>query len=108
MGKNATKTPPETEETIINRHKEKRDASKKFINQARDATRKLAIAQGIAIPNWESYWEDLDDWKNFIMEQEIDRELFEHDLAPGGLSTTPIPRLPKPDNLEQVGGNSND
>jgi hypothetical protein len=103
MGKNTTE--PETAESIIARHKQVHASRNRFVHQARAGKRKLAAAKGIAIPKWEKYWRELDEWKDLIVEQAIDRELYQHDLAPTP-PTTPIPRPPKPKDLENVGGNS--
>ncbi len=51
------------------------------------------------------YWKDLDEWKDLMVEQEIDRELYQHDLAPTP-PTTSIPRPRKPKDLENVGANA--
>lgn len=103
MGKKSAD--PETSESIIARHKQAQEPHDLFINKARDAKRKAAAAQGIAIPKWERYWEDLDEWRSLVIEQEIDRDLYQHGFAPTP-PTSPIPRPLKPKDLEDVGGNS--
>jgi hypothetical protein len=104
MGKKAT-IPADTAESIIARHKQAQESRNRFVTQARDAKRRLAAVQGIAIPAWEKYWEELDEWKNLIVEEEIDRELHQNGMAPTP-PTTPIPRPPKPEHLELVTGKS--
>jgi hypothetical protein len=89
---------PETAESIIARHKQVQASRNKFVYQARDGKRKLAATQGIAIPKWEMYWKELDEWKDLMVEEEID-------LAPTP-PTTPIPRPRKPKDLENVGANA--
>lgn len=96
---------PETAESIIARHKQVQASRNTFVYKARDGKRKLAAAQGIAIPKWEMYWKVLDEWRDLMVEQELDRELYQHDLAPTP-PTTPIPRPPKPKDLENVGANA--
>ncbi len=96
---------PESAESIIARHKQVQVSRNKFVYQARDGKRKLAAAQSISIPKWEMYWKELDEWKDLMVEQEIDRELYQHDLAPTP-PTTPIPRPRKPKDLENVGANA--
>jgi hypothetical protein len=59
----------------------------------------------MAIPRWEDYWKELDEWRDLVVEQEIDRELYQHGFAPTP-PTTPVPRPVKPKDLENVGGNS--
>jgi hypothetical protein len=63
---------PETAESIIARHKQVQASRNRFVHQARDGKRKLAAAKGIAIPKWEKYWRELGEWKDLIVEQEID------------------------------------
>ena len=96
---------PESAESIIARHEQIRRIRTRFANQARDAKRRHAAARGIPIPRWEAYWRELDEWKNLMIEQEIDKELHANGHAPTP-PTTPIPPPHKPDNLEKVGGNS--
>lgn len=96
---------PEPGESIISRHKQRQESRNRYVQRARDGKRKLAAAQGIAIPRWEEYWKELDEWWDFVMEQDIDRELYQNGLAPTP-PTAPIPRPHKPGNLEKVGGNS--
>lgn len=96
---------PKTSESIIAQLKQAQEPHSRFINQARDAKRKLAAAQGMAIPRWEDYWKELDEWRDLVVEQEIDRELYQHGFAPTP-PTTPVPRPVKPKDLENVGGNS--
>jgi len=61
MGRKTVK--PESSESIIARHKQEQESRNRYVNQARDAKRRLARAEGIAIPGWEKYWEELDEWK---------------------------------------------
>ena len=103
MGKNTTE--PETAESIIARHMQVQESRNRFVNQARDAKRKLAAARGIPILRWEEYWAELDEWRVLMVEQEVERELYRIGQAPTP-PTTPIPRPGKPGNLENVGGNS--
>jgi hypothetical protein len=97
----------DTAESIIARHKQAQESRNQFVIRARNAKRKLAAAQGTTIPAWEKYWKELDEWKNLTVEYGIDRELHQNGFAPTP-PTTPIPRPPKPENLEDVRGKSRD
>ena len=54
----------------------------------------------MSIPKWEAYWAELDEWKKFAADRDIEKELHPLGFAPPPLDLPPRPV--RPDDLEDV------
>lgn len=85
---------------IIAKHEKTQKSRERYTKTARDAKRKIAASKGMNIPKWEAYWAELDEWKKFAADRDIEKELHPLGFAPPPLDLPPRPV--RPDDLEDV------
>ncbi|KAH9223410.1 hypothetical protein DL95DRAFT_96293 [Leptodontidium sp. 2 PMI_412] len=87
-------------DSILLKHEQTQKSRDRYTKTARDAKRKIAASKGVTIPKWEAYWKELDEWKKFAADRDIEKELHPLGLAPPPLELPPRPA--RPDDLEDV------